>query len=115
MHAEVPADIPAWVQDYALFLLNVDGNVAAWYAGAERIYGYTSAEAIGQNVAFLYTSDDTLRTRLREELNRSAAEGHFGNEGWCMRKGRRAILGQRHHHGPQRRKRGVAGLCKGGA
>ena len=32
---------PAWVQDYALFLLDVDGRVAAWYAGAERLYGYT--------------------------------------------------------------------------
>ena len=32
--------IPAWVQDYALFLLDVDGRVAAWYSGAARIYGY---------------------------------------------------------------------------
>ena len=78
--------IPAWVQDYALFLLNVDGNVVAWYAGAERIFGYTSAEAVGQHVALLYPSEDTLRVRLREELKRSSVEGHFGNEGWCMKK-----------------------------
>jgi formate hydrogenlyase transcriptional activator len=79
-------DIPAWVQDYALFLLNVDGNVVAWYSGAECVYGYTAAEAIGQHVALLYPSDDTLHVRLRKELKRSAAEGHFGNEGWCVRK-----------------------------
>ena len=42
--------IPAWVQDYALFLLDVEGQIVAWYAGAERIYGYTSDEAIGQHV-----------------------------------------------------------------
>ncbi len=54
--------IPAWVQDYALFLVSADGNVVAWYSGAERIYGYTGDEAIGRNVAFsipsktLYTS-----------------------------------------------------------
>ena len=107
--------IPAWVQDYALFLLDVDGKVEAWYSGAERIYGYTSAEAIGQHVALLYPSEDTLRDRLREELKRSAAEGHFGNEGWCMRKDGDAILGQRHYHGPQGRKRGVAGFCESGA
>src|SRR5579864_5836336 len=31
---------PSWVEDYALFLLDVNGCVAAWYAGAARIYGY---------------------------------------------------------------------------
>ena len=34
--------IPSWVQDYALFLLDVDGRIVTWYSGAERIYGYTS-------------------------------------------------------------------------
>jgi formate hydrogenlyase transcriptional activator len=81
-----PVGIPAWVQDYALFLLNVDGEVVAWYSGAARIYGFTGTEAIGQHVALLYPSEDTLRARLREELTRSEAEGHFGNEGWCVRK-----------------------------
>jgi formate hydrogenlyase transcriptional activator len=79
-------DIPGWVQDYAIFLLDVDGIVAAWYSGAERIYGYSGAQAIGQHVAWLYPSDDVQPARLREELTRSAAEGHCGNEGWCMRK-----------------------------
>jgi formate hydrogenlyase transcriptional activator len=80
------AKIPAWVQDYALFLLDIEGRVVAWYAGAERLYGYTSAEAIGEHVGLLYSSEDTLSVRLREELNRSAAQGHFGNEGWCVKK-----------------------------
>lgn len=83
---KAPDAVPAWVQDYALFLLSADGNVVTWYAGAERIYGYTSAQAIGQPVALLYPSQDTLGVMLREELKRCAAEGHFGNECWCMRK-----------------------------
>jgi formate hydrogenlyase transcriptional activator len=78
--------IPAWVQDYALLLLDVEGKVVAWYSGAERLYGYTEAEAIGQHVALLYPSEDTLQVKLREELCRSAAQGHFGTEGWCARK-----------------------------
>ena len=40
--------IPSWVQDYALFLLDVNGQVAAWYGGAERIYRHKSC--------LLYTS-----------------------------------------------------------
>ena len=79
-------NIPAWVQDYALFLLDADGHVAAWYAGAERIYGYKSAEALGQNISIFYPDEDTLRARLDEELKRAASEGHAGTEGWHAKK-----------------------------
>jgi formate hydrogenlyase transcriptional activator len=75
-------NIPAWVQDYALLLLDTEGRVAAWYAGAERIYGYKSAEVIGQHVSLFYPDEDTLRARLDEELKRAASEGHAGTESW---------------------------------
>ena len=78
--------IPAWVQDYALFMLDVNGCVAAWYSGAARIYGHAEDEALGQHVAFLYPSEDTLNLKLQEELKRCAAEGHFGNEAWHLKK-----------------------------
>src|SRR5579863_7026373 len=39
---EASKSVPGWVQDYALYLLDADGMIAAWYAGAERIYGYKS-------------------------------------------------------------------------
>ena len=74
------------MQDYALFLLDVDGHVVAWYSGAERIYGYTSDETIGQHVSLLYPDEDTLRVKLEEELKRAAGEGHVGNEGWQVKK-----------------------------
>jgi len=79
-------DVPTWVQDCALFLLEANGNVATWYSGAERIYGYTCEEAIGRPGAFLYPDEDTLAGRVQEELNRSITEGHFGIEGWCAKK-----------------------------
>jgi len=81
-----PNIIPPWVQDYALFLLDADGQIAAWYAGASRIYGYKNGETTGRHVSCLYASDDSLRARLDEELRRAAAEGHLGNEGWQVKK-----------------------------
>jgi len=78
--------IPSWVKDYALFLLDVDGQVAAWYSGAERIYRYKSDEAVGRHVSVLYPGEDELRVKMQEELERAAGEGHFGNEGWHLRK-----------------------------
>ena len=78
--------IPSWVQDYALFMLDMNGCVAAWYSGAARIYGYNEAEALGQHVSFLYPAEDTLNLKLQEEFKRCAAEGHFGNEAWHLKK-----------------------------
>ncbi|HXM40839.1 MAG TPA: sigma 54-interacting transcriptional regulator [Bryobacteraceae bacterium] len=78
--------IPAWVQDYALYLLDTEGHVAAWYSGAERIYNYRAEETIGQHVSLLYPREDTLQFRLEEELKRVAAEGHMGAEGWQSKK-----------------------------
>ncbi len=80
-------DIPAWVRDYALYLLDVDGNVAAWYSGAERIYGYPSALALGEPISFLYPPEDHPEIKLPAELTRAAAEGHAGAEGWQVRQG----------------------------
>jgi formate hydrogenlyase transcriptional activator len=77
--------VPTWVQDYALFLLDMDGRIVAWYAGAERIYGYKSDQAVGQHVSFLYPSEDALPTKLDEKLKRAAVEGHLGNEGWHLK------------------------------
>ena len=79
-------EIPSWVQDYALYLLNAEGHVASWYAGAERIHSYGTKEAIGQHYSFLYPDEDTLKARLHEELNRAVVEGHTGSESWQTRK-----------------------------
>jgi formate hydrogenlyase transcriptional activator len=76
--------------DYALYLLDVEERVAAWYAGAERIYGYPADEALGHHVALVYprptASDGALARTLHEEFKRASAEGHLGTEGWQARK-----------------------------
>jgi PAS domain S-box-containing protein len=78
--------IPSWVQDYALYLLDIEGRVAAWYSGAARIYGYPADKAIGKHVSILYPVEENLQVKLQEEFSRAAAEGHVGTEGWQARK-----------------------------
>jgi PAS domain S-box-containing protein len=83
--------VPSWVYDYALFLMDPGGRIAAWYAGAEHIYGYSADEVIGRNVAMLYPGDrpsgeGTPNAGLRDELKRAAGSGHFGSENWRVRK-----------------------------
>jgi PAS domain S-box-containing protein len=77
--------VPSWVRDYALFLLDAKGQIAAWYGGAERIYGYKSAEVAGRSVSVFDAPEETPG-RLREKLKKVADEGHCGCEGWQVRK-----------------------------
>ncbi len=86
MGGDPASAIPSWVQDYALFLLDAEGNLAAWYAGAERIYHYRADEAINRHVSFLYPGDDTLEVQLQGQLERAVIEGHIGTEVWQARK-----------------------------
>ena len=69
----------------AQFLLDANGEIAAWYAGAERIYGYKSGEVIGKHVSLFYPGEDALR-ELREKLRRAAGDGHASAEGWQVKK-----------------------------
>jgi len=80
-----PAAVPTWLQDYALLLLDTEGRVAAWYAGAERIYGYNSDEVIGRHASMFYPGDEA-GPAVTEKLKRADCEGHFGAECWHVKK-----------------------------
>jgi PAS domain S-box-containing protein len=74
------------VQDYAIFMLDPDGRVASWNAGAERIKGYRPSEIIGQHFSRFYPPDSVARGWPDEELERARATGRFEDEGWRIRK-----------------------------
>ncbi|MEO6904664.1 MAG: PAS domain S-box protein [Bacteroidia bacterium] len=74
------------VQDYAIILLNENGNIENWNAGAEKIKGYKSEEVIGKHFTIFYTSSD-LENKLPEKLLQLAVkEGRAMHEGWRVRK-----------------------------
>ncbi|QOY88966.1 sigma 54-interacting transcriptional regulator [Paludibaculum fermentans] len=79
-------EMPNWVQDYALCLLDADGHIVAWYGGAERMYGYRSEEVLGAGLAFFYPADDRQLVRMERKLLRAAREGHAASEAWHCRK-----------------------------
>ena len=81
-----PDVVPSWVRDYALFLLDADARIVAWYEGAKRIYGYSAGEAIYEHASFLYSADEPLRATPEEEFQRALGEGHFASEGWHLKK-----------------------------
>ena len=78
------------VTDYAIFLLDTEGNVASWNRGAEAIKGYTPAEAIGRHFSMFYPKAAIARGWPDHELETARRLGRFEDEGWRLRKdGRR--------------------------
>jgi PAS domain S-box-containing protein len=76
----------AGVKDYAILMLDPQGLVLSWNAGAERIKGYGSHEIIGQHFSRFYPTEAVQRGWPDEELKRAAVEGRFEDEGWRVRK-----------------------------
>src|SRR3954452_19035117 len=74
------------VSDYAIFLLDSDGHVISWNAGAERLKGYTAAEILGRHFSCFYPPEVAGAGWPEEELRRAAAEGRFEDEGWRLHK-----------------------------
>src|SRR4029079_9281518 len=76
----------ASVKDYAILMLDPDGHVVSWNAGAERIKGYQAGEIIGQHFSRFYSSGDMHSGKPELELKVAATEGRFEEEGWRVRK-----------------------------
>jgi PAS domain S-box-containing protein len=74
------------VKDYAMLMLNPDGYVVSWNAGAERIKGYKADEIIGKHFSCFYTPEDKARGHPAEVLENASRTGHHEEEGWRMRK-----------------------------
>ena len=74
------------VTDYAIFMLDPNGMVTSWNAGAERIKGYKSSEIIGQHLSRFYAPEDRIRALPALALETAAREGRFEAEGWRIRK-----------------------------
>jgi PAS domain S-box-containing protein len=76
----------AGVTDYAIYMLDPNGIITSWNAGAKRIKGYESDEVIGQHFSRFYTDQDRAAGKPAHALFTAASEGRFEAEGWRVRK-----------------------------
>lgn len=73
-------------KEYAIFMIGLDGCVASWNSGAERIFGYSEDEAVGLPMAELFTADDREAGVPAAELEKAAREGQASDDRWQRRK-----------------------------
>ncbi len=74
------------VKDYDICMLDREGRITSWNAGAEWMKGYRAGEIIGQHFSRFYPPEDQKRDRPRKALEAAAAEGRFAEQCWQLRK-----------------------------
>jgi len=74
------------VTDYAIYMLDPEGFVSSWNAGAERFKGYSAVEIIGEHFSRFYPQEDRQAGTPAKALATAASEGRFEAEGWRLRK-----------------------------
>ena len=72
--------------DYAIFMLDPDGFIRSWNAGAQRIKGYTADDIIGKHFSVFYPQEANDRGWPARELELAKEAGRFEDEGWRVRK-----------------------------
>src|SRR5947199_2132816 len=74
------------VRDYAIYMLDPDGIISNWNAGAESIKGYRADEIVGQHFSRFYTEEDRARGEPQRALETALREGKYEKEAWRVRK-----------------------------
>jgi PAS domain S-box-containing protein len=74
------------VTDYAIYMIDLNGNVLSWNAGAERLKGYTETEIVGQHFSNFFTAEERAAGRPDAALKTAAKTGRWEDEGWRVRK-----------------------------
>lgn len=74
------------VKDHAIFLLDPEGRVQSWNAGAERLHGHAAEEALGRSAEIFYTEEDIAAGKPQTELAIAHHAGFSADTGWRVRR-----------------------------
>jgi PAS domain S-box-containing protein len=74
------------VHDHAIFMLDGEGRVQTWSAGAERVNGYAAHEIVGRHFGLLCPPEDVAAGKPDKELAAAVRQGHYREDGWRVRK-----------------------------
>ncbi|HVS50757.1 MAG TPA: PAS domain S-box protein [Opitutaceae bacterium] len=75
------------VKDYAIFMLDADGKISSWNAGAELVLGHAARDIVGQHFSMFYRPAERDAGKPQADLAAAAERGGVQDEGWRLRKG----------------------------
>jgi PAS domain S-box-containing protein len=74
------------VAEYAIVRLDVDGMVASWNAGAERVEGYAAEDALGRHLSLFFPDEDVRAGVPQRLLDEARTTGRARHQGWGVRR-----------------------------
>lgn len=72
--------------EYAIYMLDPEGRVLIWNAGAQRLKGWREDEIVGMDSAIFYPKDARRAGKPAADLERAAREGRLEEQDWRLRK-----------------------------
>lgn len=78
--------VAASTKDYAISTTDMEGTVTSWNSGANRLFGYSEGEIVGQSLSILFTPEDAGEGVFEEVLRRARLEGRAEKDIWHVRK-----------------------------
>jgi PAS domain S-box-containing protein len=72
--------------DYAIFMVDPSNEIVYWSAGAERVFGWSAAEAVGKSGEIVFTPEDRENKQEEKEIETALRKGCASDRRWHMRK-----------------------------
>lgn len=72
--------------DHALLMIDPEGHIAMWTAGAQNVFGYASPEILGERFDVLFTEEDRTAKIAADELASARRTGRAHDDRWHRRK-----------------------------
>jgi PAS domain S-box-containing protein len=72
--------------DFAIYTVDRSGTTTSWNVGAERLFGFTEAEMLGQSGDVIFTPEDRAEGIPQAERAQASAEGRALDERWHQRR-----------------------------
>ncbi len=74
------------IKDYGIIMLDAEGRIVTWNAGAQTISGYQADEVVGKHFSLFYPAIDIEQGKPLRELAAADSAGRFEDDGWRVRK-----------------------------
>ncbi|HEX2552705.1 MAG TPA: PAS domain S-box protein [Microvirga sp.] len=80
------------VTDFAIIMLDRDGRITSWNAGAERITGWSADEIAGRHFSVFYPEDGVMAGKPERELELVRETGRYEEQGLRLRRDGSAFM-----------------------
>ncbi|MDQ3252316.1 MAG: PAS domain S-box protein, partial [Acidobacteriota bacterium] len=74
------------IEDFAIFAIDLEGNVSSWNPGVQKLLGYTEDEFVGRDACDIFTPEDNARDACGHELRNAKEKGRVEDQRWHLRK-----------------------------